>query len=70
MIHIVYEVVTCLLLLTVVKSTSVQPKEIIYIDEVNRTLDSYCWKDRDEFQSSCVEVALNGVQLPFLTVKP
>ena len=63
MIHVVYEVVTCLLLLTVVRSTSVQPKEIIYIDEVNRTLDSYCWKNRDEFLSSCVEVALDGLQL-------
>ena len=56
-------VVTSLLLLTAVRSTSVQPKQIIYVDEVNGTLDPSCWENRDEFLCSSVEVALDGVQL-------
>ena len=42
---------------------SVQPKEIIYIDEVNRTLVPYCWENGDEFLCSCVEVALDDMEL-------
>ena len=44
MINIVYEIAICLLLLTAVGITSVQPKQLVYVDEVNGTLDFNCWK--------------------------
>ena len=73
MIYVVYELVICLLLLTVVGSTSVQPKQIIYVDEVNRTLDSCCWENRNEFLCSSEKVTLDGVELnnsTLVVVKP
>ena len=39
MINIVYKIAICLLLLTAVGITSVQPKQFVYVDEVNGTLD-------------------------------
>ena len=48
-------VVYCLLFLTAVKSTSVQPKQIIYVDEVNKTLDICCWENTDKFLCSSVK---------------
>ena len=48
-------VVYCLLFLTAVKSTSVQPKQIIYVDEGNRTLDTCCWENTDKFLCSSVK---------------
>jgi len=63
MVNVAYIIVTYLLLLTAVRCTSVQPKQIIYVNEVNRTLDPSCWKDRTESQYSSVEVALDDVEL-------
>ena len=63
MVNVAYVIVTYLLLLTAVRCTSVQPKQIIYVNEVNRTLDPSCWRDRTESQYSSVEVALDGVEL-------
>ena len=63
MISVVYELVTSLLLLTAVRSTSVQPKQIIYVDEVNGTLDPYCWENRDELPCSGMNMALDGMKL-------
>jgi len=42
-----YEVTFCLLFLTVVRSSGFQPKQIIYLDEGNRTLslDPSCWEN-------------------------
>ena len=42
----VYEIVSCLLLLAAVRGTSIQPKKIVYVDEVNGTLDLSCWEDK------------------------
>ena len=73
MVSLEYELVVCLLLLTVVRSTSVQPKQIIYVDEVNGTLDSCCCENRNEILSSSENVALDGVQLhnsTLVVVKP
>ena len=63
MVNVVYEMVTCLLLLTALVSMSVQPKRIIYIGEVNGTLVPSCWEDETELPSSGVEVALDDVEL-------
>ena len=46
MASVVYEVAACLLLLVAVRGTSVQPKQIIYVDKVNGTLNS--WKNKAE----------------------
>ena len=71
---VVYEIVTCLLLLlTAVRGTSVQPKQLVYIDEVNGTLDLSCWEDKAKPPYSGVEMALNGVELynsTLVAVKP
>ena len=66
---LLYEIVTCLLLLTVVRGISVQAKQIIYVDKVNRTLDPCCWEDK----CSSVEVTVDGVVLrnsTLVVVKP
>jgi len=63
MFNVAYIIVTYLLLLTAVRCTSVQPKQIISVNEVNRTLDPSCWRNRTESQYSSVEVALDGVEL-------
>ena len=56
MTNIGEEIVIWLLLLT---TANVHPKQIIYIDKVNGTLDSKCWVDKAE--SGTVEVSLDGV---------
>ena len=66
MVNITYEIVTCLLLLialVTVVSTSVQPKQIIYVGEVNGTLVPSCWEDETKLPCSGVEVALEGIEL-------
>ena len=73
MVSLEYKLVVFLLLLTVVRSTSVQPKQIIYVDEVNGKLDSCCWENRNEFLCSSEKVALDGVELhnsTLVVVKP
>ena len=73
MISVLYKLVTSLLLLTTVRSTSVLPKQIIYIDELNGTLDPYCWENGDELPRSGIEVALDGMKLhnsTLVVVKP
>ena len=73
MTSVLYELVTSLLLLTAVRSTSVQPKQIIYIDEVNGTLDPHCWQNGDELPRNGIEVALDGMKLhnsTLVVVKP
>ena len=70
MISVLYKLVTSLLLLTTVRSTSVQPKQIIYIDELNGTLDPYCWENGDELPHSSIEVALDGHNSTLVVVKP
>ena len=68
MASVVYEIVTCLLLLAAVRGTSLQPKKIAYVDEVNGTLDLSCQVDGAELLCSGVEMALNGVELQNSTV--
>ena len=68
---VLYEIVTCLLLLTVVRGISVPAEQIIYIDKVNRTLDPCCWEDK--LECSSVEVILDGLELhnsTLVVVKP
>ena len=48
MTSVVYEVAACLLLLVAVRGTSVQPKQIVYVDEVNGTLDPSSWTNKAE----------------------
>ena len=55
----VYEILTCLLLLTAVTGTSVQAKKSIYVDEVNGTLAITCKVNGAELPCSGVEMALN-----------
>ena len=69
----VYEIVTCLLLLAAVRGSSVQPKKIVYVDEVNGTLDLSCWEDKAKPPYSGIEMALDGVELynsTLVVVKP
>ena len=47
MASVVHELAICLLLLTAVRGTSVQPKQLICIDEANGTLD--CWENRANY---------------------
>ena len=56
---VVYKITACLLVLAVVRSTGVQPKQIIYVDERNGKLDPRCWDNKPESQSECVEVAID-----------
>ena len=63
MVNITYEIVTCLLLLIALVSTSVQPKQIIYVGEENGTIVPSCWEDETKLPCSGVEVALDGVEL-------
>ena len=44
MVNVEFGTAICLLLLATDRGTSVQPKQIIYVDEVNGTLDSTRWK--------------------------
>ena len=60
MTSVLCEIVTCLLLLTAVRGTSVQPK-IIYVDKVNRTLEPSFWQDKTKFSS--IVVTLDSVEL-------
>ena len=66
MVSVVYEIVPCLLLLTVFRATNAQPKQIISVDEVKKTLHPGCWENKTE--SSSVEDALDGVELYSSTV--
>ena len=63
MASVMYEIVTCLLLLTAIRGTSVQPKKIVYVDEVNVTLDLSCQEDGAKSPYRGVEVALDGVEV-------
>ena len=56
---IVYKMATCLLLLTAVRSTSVQPKQIIYADKGSWILDS---NHRENEPCENVEAALDGAE--------
>ena len=63
MTSVLYEIVLCLLLLTAVKATNAQPKQIISVDEVKKTS---CWENKTE--SSSVEDPLDGEKLYNSTV--
>ena len=70
MANVVYEIVIYMLLLTAVRGTSVQPKQLVYIDEVNGTPDL---KDKAKPSYSGVEMALDHVELynsTLVVVKP
>ena len=58
----VYQVTTCLLLLAAVRSSGVQPKRIIYVDEGNGTLGPSVWDSESESLCESVEVALDGAE--------
>ena len=45
---VVYEVAACLLLLVAVRGASVQPKQIVYVDKMNGTLDRSSWTNNAE----------------------
>ena len=59
---IVYKITTCLLLLPAVRSTDVQPKQIIYVDEGNGTLGPSSWENGPASPCESVEVALDGAE--------
>ena len=61
MTSVLYEIITCLMLLTAVRGTSVWAKQIICVDKVNVTLDQSFLENRAEFSS--VEVTADGVKL-------
>ena len=69
----VYEIVTYLFLLIAVRGASVQPKQLVYIDEVNGTLDLSCLEEKAQPPHGGVEMALDDVQLynsTLVVVKP
>jgi len=57
-----YKVTFCLLFLAAVRSSGVQSKQIIYLDEGNRTLDPSCWEIGPESPCESVKVALGGAE--------
>ena len=59
MASLVHELAICLLLLTAVRGTSDQPKQLICVDEANGTLD--CWENRAKYTSA--GVSLDGGEL-------
>ena len=59
MAHVVYKITTCLLLLTAVRSSGVQPKQIIYADKGSWTIDS---NHRENELRENVEAALDGIE--------
>ena len=61
MTSVLCEIITCLMLLTAVRGTSVWAKQIICVDKVNVTLDQSFLENRAEFSS--VEVTADGVKL-------
>ena len=61
MTSVLCEIITCLMLLTAVRGTSVRAKQIICVDKVNGTLDQSFLENRAEFSS--VEVTADGVKL-------
>ena len=58
---IVYKMATCLLLLTAVRSTGVQPKQIIYADKGSWILDSN-HRENEPCARENVEAALDGAE--------
>ena len=56
---IVYKMATCLLLLTAVRTSGVQPKQIIYADKGSWTIDS---NHRENELRENVEAALDGIE--------
>ena len=69
----VYGIATYLFLLIAVRGASVQPKQLVYIDEVNGTLDLSCLEEKAKPPYSGVEVALEDVELynsTLVVVKP
>ena len=63
MTSVVYEIAACLLLLTAFGITSVQPKQLVYVDEVNGTVDFSCWKNKTESLHCGSKMASDGVEL-------
>ena len=57
-----YKVTFCLLFLAAVRSSGVQPKQIIYVDEGNGTLGPSCWENGPESPCESVKVALGGAE--------
>ena len=64
-----FKIAASLLLLAAVGSSGVQPKQIIYVDEGNGTLDPSYWENRPE-ESPCdnTGVALEGAELNNSTI--
>jgi len=58
-----FKIATSLLLLAAVRSSGVQPKQIVYVDEGNGTLDPSCWENGPR-DSPCENtgVALDGAK--------
>ena len=65
MANVVHGIVYCLLLLTAVKATNVQPKQIISVDDVKKILHPSWW---NKTESSSVEETLDGMELYNSTV--
>ena len=57
-----YKVTICLLLLAAVRSTGVQPRQIIYVDEGNVTVGPRYWESKPEPPWESVKVALDGAE--------
>ena len=60
-VHMAYKIAICLLLLAAVRSSGIQPRQIIYVDEGNGILGPSCWKNGPEISCS-LEVALDGAE--------
>ena len=57
-----YKVTICLLLLAAVRSTGVQPRQIIYVDEGNGTVGPRYWESKPQSPWESVKVALDGAE--------
>jgi len=64
-----FKIATSLLLLAAVRSSGVQPKKLVYVDEGNGTLDPSCWENGPR-DSPCenIGVALDGAELNNSTI--
>ena len=68
MTSVAYRVATFLLVLSAVKSTSIQQRQTIYADKDNGTLVPSGWKDGPEFPCRSVQVDLDGAKQHNTTV--
>ena len=65
---VVCKITFCLLFLAAVRSSGVQSKQIVYVDEGNETLGPSSWENGPGSQSESVKVALDSTELDNSTI--